>query len=138
MKDITSKRISLRTAKACAYLFFDRKILDTIKNNEVPKGNIFEIAKTAGMLAAKKTPELIPHCHTISIDSLDIQFQTLEKENVENFLSTTYDSGIYIEVQAKSIGRTGLEMEALTCASTTALVLYDLLKPVTKDMEIGF
>ncbi|MCB1188988.1 MAG: bifunctional molybdenum cofactor biosynthesis protein MoaC/MoaB [Leptospiraceae bacterium] len=137
MKDITSKRTTLRTAKACAFLLVKPETMEKIKANAVPKGNIFEIAKAAGFLGAKKTPDLIPHCHSISIDSLQINYQLLHKPEKEDFPAGDYEFAIYIEAEGKSIGRTGIEMEVLTCVSVTALVLYDLLKPLNQNMEIS-
>lgn len=137
MKDITNKRISLRTALASAYILFHKETYDLIKSDKVPKGNIFDLAKAAGMLGAKKTADLIPHCHPVTIDALSISYKLLQKSEKENFPVSSYEYGIYIEVEGKSIGRTGIEMEALTSASVTALVIYDLLKPISSDMEIS-
>lgn len=95
-----------------------------IQEDKLPKGNLLDIAKAAGLLAAKKTSDLIPHCHPVSIDGMDIKF-SLESNNVE------------IQVTGKSIGRTGIEMEVLTSCSVAALTIYDLLKPVDKNLEIS-
>lgn len=136
MKDITNKNTTLRTAKACGYILFSKETLDIIENNKVPKGNIFEITKAGALLGAKKTSELIPHCHLVNIDALTIDFKLVSKSNFENFPSSNFEHGIYIESEGKSIGRTGIEMEVLTSVSIASLILYDLLKPIDKNMEI--
>jgi cyclic pyranopterin phosphate synthase len=136
MRDITSKQITLRTAKAAGAVICSREALEMIKSDKIPKGNIFDIAKAAGLLAAKNTHNLIPHCHPVAIDGLDISFQYLEAES-ETFPHIKNKTGVSIHVVAKSIGRTGIEMEALTAVSVCALTIYDLLKPVdTKELEI--
>lgn len=130
MRDITSKQITLRTAEATGILRCEESTLVLIRDQALPKGNPFEIARAAGLLGAKSTPSLIPHCHPVSIDSLEIRFDILDKEQGS-------ESGIRITTLAKSIGRTGIEMEALTAVSVAALTLYDLLKPVDKSLEIS-
>ncbi len=128
MKDITGKQISLRTAQAMGKVLCSLETLERIKDNSIPKGNIFDLSKASGLLASKNTANLIPHCHPISIDSLDIDFELMDEEKDEK--------GVLIKVSGKSIGRTGMEMEVLTAVSITALTIYDLLKPIDKEIEI--
>jgi len=137
MNDITSKQITLRTAKGTGLLLCSMNTLELIKNNAIPKGNVFEIARAAGLLAAKNTAHLIPHCHPVSIDGMYIRFEYIE----DNYINENKDApinhyGIRINAEAKSIGRTGIEMELLTGISVAALTIYDLLKPVDKNLEI--
>ncbi len=139
MRDITHKQITLRTAKAIGVIFCSEQTIVTIKNNELPKGNLFDVAKAAGFIGAKLTPQLLPHCHPVQIDGMDITFDFLDREKHSEFFDDAVLSrfGIVITGQAKSIGRTGIEMEILTAVSVAALEIYDMLKPVDKQLEIG-
>jgi cyclic pyranopterin monophosphate synthase len=139
MRDITGKQISLRTAKAQGLVLCPPEILEMVKNGSIPKGNIFEIAKAAGLLAAKNTHNLIPHCHPVAIDALEISYQLITPSSPDLADQSLKDKyGILIHADAKSIGRTGIEMEALMTVSIVALTIYDLLKPLgNKDIEIG-
>jgi molybdenum cofactor biosynthesis protein MoaC len=139
MRDITHKQITLRTAKATGIIFCSPSTIELIKNNELPKGNLFDVARAAGFVGAKSTPQLLPHCHPVSIDGMDIQFEFLDNAvHAEHFdLSVFNKTGIVITGEAKSIGRTGIEMEMLTAVSVAALEIYDMLKPVDKHLEIG-
>jgi len=127
MRDITSKQTTLRTAKAVAVIYCSQDTLGLIRNNELPKGNLFDVARAAGFLGAKLTPQLLPHCHPVTIDAMELQFEIMEGERPH----------IYISGEAKSIGRTGIEMEMLTAVSVAALEIYDMLKPVDTTLEIG-
>ncbi|TAG99907.1 MAG: bifunctional molybdenum cofactor biosynthesis protein MoaC/MoaB [Sphingobacteriales bacterium] len=139
MRDITHKQITLRTAKAIAVIFCTETTLQTIKDNKLPKGNLFDVAKAAGFIGAKQTPTLLPHCHPVSIDAMDISFEFLEKAVHQHlFNENIFDrNGIVITGEAKSIGRTGIEMEMLTAVSVAALEIYDMLKPIDTTLEIG-
>lgn len=127
MRDITSKQITLRTASAVAVIYCTPETIGLIKSNELPKGNLFDVARAAGFLAAKLTPQLLPHCHPVTIDAMDISFE----------INEGVSTGITITGEAKSIGRTGIEMEILTAVSIAALEIYDMLKPVDTTLEIG-
>jgi cyclic pyranopterin phosphate synthase len=139
MRDITHKQITLRTATAIGIIFCTPETVELIKNDQLPKGNLFDVARAAGFLGAKATPQLLPHCHPVMIDGMDLQFEFLQKEihgavfPEETFLK----SGIVIKGEARSIGRTGIEMEMLTGVSVAALEIYDMLKPVDTKLEIG-
>ena len=124
MRDITSKQITLRSATATATIFCAENTINLIETNQIPKGNIFEFARAAGFLAAKKTDQLLPHCHPVTIDGMEIEF-------------VVKPTCIIINSTAKSIGRTGIEMEVLTGVSVAALTIYDMLKPVDTDLSIG-
>lgn len=124
MVDITNKTNTLRIATAQAIVSTSSS--DTIKaieNNEVPKGNIFEMSKAAGLLAVKKTPDLLPDCHPIPIESTSIDY---EIEGLD----------IIIKITVKTIYKTGVEVEAMHGASVIALNIYDMLKPLDKGIEI--
>jgi cyclic pyranopterin monophosphate synthase len=137
MRDITSKQISLRKATAIGFVICSEATLELIKSNSLPKGNLFDIARAAGFLAAKNTQHLIPHCHPVSIDGLSINFEIISPSDQPEFLPSNNKSGVLIIVEGKSIGRTGIEMEALTSVSICGLTIYDLLKPLNdKELEI--
>ena len=139
MRDISHKQITLRTARAVAIIFCSENSIELIKSNALPKGNLFDVARAAGFLGAKLTPQLLPHCHPVTIDAMDFTFNFINRELhtelfAEDILSRT---GIVILGEAKSIGRTGIEMETLTAVSVAALEIYDMLKPVDTKLEIG-
>jgi cyclic pyranopterin monophosphate synthase len=139
MRDITHKQITLRTARAAGIIFCSPETIDLIKKDQLPKGNLFDVARAAGFLGAKATPQLLPHCHPVTIDGMEMQFEYLEK----NLHGSLFDdavfsrSGIVIQAQASSIGRTGIEMEVLMGVTVAALEIYDMLKPVDTHLEIG-
>ena len=139
MRDITGKQITLRTAKAIAVLFCAEETINLIKNGQLPKGNLFDVARAAGFIGAKLTPQLLPHCHPVTIDGMDISFEFIDREQHAEYLNenTFLKTGIVILGTAKSIGRTGIEMEMLTAVSVAALEIYDMLKPVDTKLEIG-
>lgn len=139
MQDITHKQSTLRTAKAIAVVFCSQTTIQTIIENKLPKGNLFDVAKAAGFIGAKQTPTLLPHCHPVTIDAMDINFEYLEKtKHLQYFSEGVFNNtGIVIIGQAKSIGKTGIEMEILTAVSVAALEIYDMLKPIDTNLEIG-
>lgn len=139
MRDITSKQITLRTARAIAVLYCSAETIELVKGNELPKGNLFDVARAAGFIGAKLTPQLLPHCHPVTIDGMDMSFEFIDREKHSEYFDDTVLSrtGIVIMGNAKSIGRTGIEMEMLTAVSVAALEIYDMLKPVDTKLEIG-
>jgi cyclic pyranopterin monophosphate synthase len=139
MRDITHKQITLRTATAIAVIFCSPATIELIQKNELPKGNLFDVARAAAFLGAKATPQLLPHCHPVGIDGMNVEFEILNKEIHNEFFaeSILQRTGIVIKGEAKSIGRTGIEMEILTGVSVAALEIYDMLKPVDTQLEIG-
>jgi len=124
MNDITNKQITLRTAYAEGFVYCTADTIALIKNKQIPKGDIIEFARAAGFFAAKKTDQLLPHCHPVTIDGMSMSFD-IEADHIK------------INAEAKSIGRTGIEMEVLTGISVAALTIYDMLKPVDKQLEIS-
>jgi cyclic pyranopterin phosphate synthase len=139
MRDITHKQITLRTAKAIGVIFCTAETIEFIKSDTLPKGNLFDVARGAGFVGAKLTPQLLPHCHPVQIDGMNITFEFISKDKHADYFddSVLNRSGIVITGNAKSIGRTGIEMEMLTGVSVAALEIYDMLKPVDKQLEIG-
>jgi molybdenum cofactor biosynthesis protein MoaC len=125
MNNITNKTTSLRKALATAIVKVSRKeTIDAVLNKQVPKGDVFEFSRAAGLLAIKKTSDVIPDCHPLPIEFAAI------KHRVE-------DLQIIIEVEVQTIYRTGVEVEAMHGASVTALTIYDMLKPIDKEVEIS-
>ncbi len=125
MVDISGKKATMRTAKAYGFVRMRQNTLDLIEKKLIPKGNIFEVAKIAGIMAAKKTSELIPMCHPLSISHIDIKIHIDKEKN-----------GMSIESEVKIEGKTGVEMEALTAVSLACLTVYDMCKAVDKNMII--
>jgi cyclic pyranopterin monophosphate synthase len=125
MIDITHKNNTLREATAQAIVKTgSRDTIDLIREGKIPKGNVFEMAKTAGLLGVKKTPELLPDCHPIPIEYTGIEYD-IQGQN------------IVISMTVKTIYKTGVEVEAMHGASVVALTIYDMLKPVDKNVEIS-
>ena len=126
MVDISKKRLTNRTAKATFKINFSEKSFKKIINNNSPKGEIFNIARSAGISAAKKTSELIPLCHNLPISYIDIDFK-IDKNNFS----------IKVLSEVKTQFSTGVEMEALTACSIAALTIYDMCKSADKAMVIS-
>ncbi|MBK7344469.1 MAG: bifunctional molybdenum cofactor biosynthesis protein MoaC/MoaB [Saprospiraceae bacterium] len=125
MNNITTKIHSLRQAIAEATLTVSNPdTLEAVRANQVPKGNVFEMSRAAGLLAIKKTSDVIPDCHP-----LPIEFAAIRSE--------IRGDQIHIEVEVHAIYRTGVEVEAMHGAAVTALTMYDMLKPIDKGVEIG-
>lgn len=139
MRDISHKQITLRSARALAIIFCSEQSIELINSNALPKGNLFDVARAAGFLGAKLTPQLLPHCHPVTIDGMDFSFEFLSEDLHQDMFEPDIfkRKGIVILAEAKSIGRTGIEMETLTAVSVAALEIYDMLKPVDTKLEIG-
>lgn len=136
MRDITHKIITLRTAKALAVVLCSAETVEMIRKERLPKGNLFDVARAAAFLGAKYTPQLLPHCHPVNIDSMHVEFDFLGSGDQDLPENLAGRSGVIIRGEAKSIGRTGIEMEILTGVSVAALEIYDMLKPVDTSLEI--
>jgi cyclic pyranopterin monophosphate synthase len=137
MRDVSHKQITLRTAKAVAVVYCSESTIRQIRKDELPKGNLFDVARAAAFLGAKSTPMLLPHCHPVGIDGMEVHFEWLQDTSMEEIINNDQRTGIVIIGEAKSIGRTGIEMEILTGVSVAALEIYDMLKPVDTTLEIG-
>ena len=121
MVDVSGKTETRRTARAHAFVRIASEVLDQIPQN--PKGNPLEIARIAGIMAAKRTWELIPLCHPLMLSHADVE-------------ATLEPGGVRIVSTASTTGQTGVEMEALTAASVAALTVYDMVKALDKSIEI--
>src|SRR3982075_4259815 len=119
MRDITHKQISLRTARAVGVIFCSPATIELIRTDQLPKGNLFDVARAAGFLGAKSTPQLLPHCHPVAIDGMDLQFDFLQQELHGSLFGEPVlaRTGIVIQGIARSFGRTGIEMEILMAVS---------------------
>lgn len=129
MVDISAKPSTVRTAVAVSSVEVNDKIYEHIHMNKIKKGDVLAVAQVAGIMAAKKTWEIIPMCHPIPLKGIDITFDW------EKLHATSYQLNITASVKTK--GSTGVEMEALTAASVVALTVYDMCKSVDKGMVIG-
>jgi cyclic pyranopterin monophosphate synthase len=137
MRDISHKQITLRTARAIAVVYCREETIDQVKDNILPKGNLFDVARAAAFIGAKSTPMLLPHCHPVTIDGMDVHFEWLDQTTITEVNNEGSRKGIVVIGEARSIGRTGIEMEVLTGVSVAALEIYDMLKPIDKSLEIG-
>lgn len=125
MVDISEKDVTKRQATATSMVKMREETLQQIKAGTIRKGDVLAVAQVAGIMAAKRTSDLIPMCHPLSLTGVDISFS---------------DNGVdelYIEATVKTTGKTGVEMEALTAVSAAALTIYDMCKALQKDMVIG-
>jgi cyclic pyranopterin phosphate synthase len=125
MVDVSTKPVQLREAVARSEIHLQRETLALIEENQIAKGNVFATARLAGIMAAKKTGELIPLCHPLPISHCEVNFEIPESRD-----------RIIISGSAKIAAQTGVEMEALTAVSVTALTIYDMCKAVDKTMRI--
>ena len=124
MVDIGAKEITKREAVVEGVIYIKPEVIKLIKAKRIPKGDVLEAARLAGILGAKKTPEIIPLCHPIPIEFADIEFSLKEKE-------------IRIRTTVRGRARTGVEMEAFIATSIAALTIYDMCKPIDREMVIS-
>ncbi|MDD4335289.1 MAG: cyclic pyranopterin monophosphate synthase MoaC [Desulfotomaculaceae bacterium] len=126
MVEVGGKEITRREAVARGEVSMRPETLELILAGKVSKGEVFGLARVAGIMAAKKTPDLIPLCHPLALTGVDVHFRPdRERSKVE------------IEAKARMTGQTGIEMEALTAVSVAALAIYDMCKAVDREMVIG-
>jgi len=126
MVDVTDKAATARVAVACGSVMMKAETLKLVMQGRIEKGDVLGVARVAGIMAAKRTSDLIPMCHPLNIASVSIDFIIDDKKN-----------RIDIKTTVKLTGRTGVEMEALTAASVAALAIYDMCKAVDKEMVIS-
>lgn len=124
MVDVSEKNETKRVAIAKGSIKMKPETIQMIKNNKMKKGDVLSVAQIGGITGAKKTWDIIPMCHNIFLTGSDIKFTVLENE-------------IEVEATVSTVGKTGVEMEALTAVSTAMLTIYDMCKAVDKDMVIG-
>ncbi|SHN54691.1 cyclic pyranopterin monophosphate synthase MoaC [Desulfovibrio litoralis] len=125
MVDVGNKEVTRRVAIAETTVLISEQTLNLLKEKALPKGDALNTAKVAGILAAKRTAELIPLCHPLPFDFCDIRFKIQETP-----------PSVLIEAEVRTSGRTGIEMEALTAVQVAALSIYDMCKAVQKDIKI--
>jgi cyclic pyranopterin phosphate synthase len=123
MVDVSAKAVSVRTATAGARITMQPETLATIRAGTARKGDVLGVARLAGIMAAKRTADLIPLCHPLPIDAVSVDL-------------TPAEDGIDIAATVRTTGRTGVEMEALTAASVAALTIYDMCKSVDRAMRV--
>ena len=124
MVDVGNKIIQRRRAVATGTIFLSENSLNLIRENQIKKGDVLTVAQIAGIQAAKQTPSLIPLCHPLTIDKIDVKMDITSE-------------GVIAQSEVRCIGRTGVEMEALTAVSVALLTVYDMCKAVDKNMKIG-
>ena len=127
MVDVTDKADTHRVAIAEGKIFMENTTLDMIEASEIAKGDVLAVARIAGITSAKRTSDLIPLCHTILLTSVKVDFTSFRGEK----------AGIIITAEVVSTGKTGVEMEALTAVSVSALTIYDMCKAVDRGMIIS-
>lgn len=125
MVDVGEKPVTVRTAVAAARVLVNENTFALIKSGGMKKGDVLTVAQIAGVMGAKRTPDLIPMCHPILIDGINLELHLDEARH-----------SVEIQAAVSCAGRTGVEMEALTAVSTAALTVYDMCKAVQKDMVI--
>lgn len=123
MVDISNKDVTSRVAIAEGTVLVSESTMHIIKSGGIKKGDVLSVAQVAGIMAAKKTADIIPMCHPLQLSGVDIRFELTDTE-------------VNITASVKCTGRTGVEMEALTAVSTAALTVYDMCKAVQRDIEI--
>ncbi len=126
MVDVSGKPPTAREAVASGAVSMRPGTLALLKENKIAKGDVLQVARVAGIMAAKKTPELVPLCHPVGITSVSVDFRLDEEK-----------SRVLIESRVKTVGQTGVEMEALTAVSIAALTIYDMCKAVDREMAIS-
>jgi cyclic pyranopterin phosphate synthase len=124
MVDVTPKEPSHRRAMARCRVFMAGETTDKIASNAITKGDVLAVARVAGIQAAKRTPDLIPLCHQLTIGAVYLNF-------------TIGDDHIEVEAQVDTVDRTGVEMEAMTACAVAALTIYDMCKSIDRSMVVG-
>lgn len=124
MVDVSEKTVSVRSATATGKVRISQAVIDLVNKKELPKGDLFATVRIAGIMAAKKTSELIPLCHPLALSSIELDIKILE-------------SNFFITATVKTADRTGVEMEALTAVSVAALTVIDMVKAIDKSAEIS-
>ncbi len=126
MVDVSHKPVTLRSAEAAGEIRLAAATLELIRQNQIPKGQVLEVARVAAIMAAKSTPQLIPLCHPIRIDTVKVDFSLQGRPPT-----------VQIRVLVKGVDRTGVEMEALSAVAVAALTIYDMCKMLDKEMVIS-
>ncbi len=127
MVDISEKEETVRAARVRSSVQVTEEIYNAIQGGKIKKGDVLSVAQVAGIMAAKKTPDIVPMCHPLPLKAVDVSFDWKIDDSYE----------LLIDVMVKTKGNTGVEMEALTAASAVALTVYDMCKAIDKGMVIG-
>ena len=125
MVDVSTKPVTWRLARAEALVLMRPETLALIRDRKVAKGDVLEVARLAGIMATKQTPALIPLCHSLGLESAEVQIEIVDATTVR------------IEAVVSVHGRTGVEMEAMTAAAVAGLTMYDMCKAVDREMTVG-
>lgn len=131
MVDVSAKARSERVATAQAKVYLQPETLEKIQRGKIAKGDVLAVAQVAGVMGAKKTPDLIPMCHPLFLSSVDISFTE------EPLPDRNGRCAIIVTATAKTTGQTGVEMEAMTAASVAALTIYDMCKAIDRGMSFS-
>jgi cyclic pyranopterin phosphate synthase len=126
MVDVSAKPDSIRTARAAGWISMSRVTHDAIAANAIAKGDVLAVARLAGIMGAKRTADLIPLCHPLSLTDVSVTLTTDERL-----------PGVRVQAVARTVGKTGVEMEALTAVSVALLTVYDMAKAMDRAMTIG-
>ena len=131
MVDVGGKAQTERVATAQAKIYLQPETLEKIQRGKIAKGDVLAVAQVAGVMGAKRTPDLIPMCHPLLLTSVDIMFKEEPQPDREGRCSIT------VTATAKTSGQTGVEMEAMTAVSVAALTIYDMCKAIDRGMSFG-
>lgn len=126
MVDVSEKAVTVRIARASATVSVNKETYRLIREGKMKKGDVLAVAQVAGIMGAKRTPDIIPMCHPIAITNVDISFELDDEASTIRIIST-----------AKCEGKTGIEMEAMSAVSIAALTIYDMCKAVQRDIRIS-
>ena len=137
MVDVSGKAVTRREAVARAEVALGAVAFQLVKENRAKKGDVLGVARIAGIMAAKRTSELIPLCHSLPLDKVEVNLMLRESQEAERSEKPVLDHVVVIEARAVTTGRTGVEMEALVAASIAALTVYDMCKAVSHDITIS-
>ena len=124
MVDVGAKEVTVRVARAGGRVRLAAETVEMVRGGKLAKGNVLEVARLAGIMAAKRTPELIPLCHPLPLDAVTVSFDFPDPQTIA------------IEAEARATARTGVEMEALVAVSTAALTIYDMCKSVDRAIVV--
>ncbi len=125
MVDVGRKAVTMRMARAESFVTMEPATLALIRNRQLSKGDVLEVARLAGIMATKRTADLIPLCHPLGIDAVEVDLQPVDERSIR------------IEATVRVQGRTGVEMEALTAVTVAGLTVYDMCKAVDRGMNLG-
>lgn len=126
MVDVSTKDVTTRRAVVRARVLLSESTLRMLKDQALPKGDVLTTAKIAGILAAKRTHELIPMCHPLPVEGVEVEFRVVDEDNA-----------VEVEAEVTTSAKTGVEMEALVAAQVAAATIYDMCKAVQKDIVIS-